>query len=230
MIPAIMIWLFKKYASQQRVAQLECLMLTLKKCAFMPVLVVLLMFLPINSRAQETQASYTILHNGKIIGAMQFSQKTLGEDVYLKLSSQVQTRFVVEVNVNTLDHSHFKAGKLLSSSVFRKVNGKEKPCKKTKLINDNYQLLTGNRQQHLREAITYNMSLLYIQEPVRINSVYSDSFQQFLAIKKIAQNKYRIDLPDGNYNEYIFKNGICNQVWVHHTLYTIEMKLNALTS
>lgn len=210
MIPALMIWLFKKYG-------------------ITPFFLLLLMVLPVNSKAQETMANYTILHNGKAIGAMQFSQKTSGEDVYLKLSSQVQTRFLFEVSVNTLDQSHFKAGKLLSSNVYRKVNGKEKPCKKTKLINDNYQVLTGSRQQYIREPINYNMSLLYIQEPVHISTVYSDSFQQFLSIKKIAQNKYRIDLPDGNYNEYAFKNGICNQVWVHHTLYTIEMKLNTLS-
>ena len=211
MLIAFIIWLTKRYG-------------------IMPFFVVMLLLFPINSIAQDALANYTILYNGKIIGAMQLNQKIAGDNVFLKLSSQVQTRFLFEVNVNTLDQSHFKAGKLLSSSVNRKVNGKEKPCKQTKWINDNYQLLTGSKQNYLREPIYYNMSLLYIQEPVHINTVYSDSFQQFLAIKKIAQNKYRIDLPDGNYNEYFFKNGICSQVWVHHTLYTIEMKLNTLLS
>lgn len=227
MIPVLIIWLLKKYASAQFAAKVDQAILRIKKYSLTPLCLLMFLFLPANGNAQETVANYNILHNGKVIGAMQFSRKALGEELFLKLSSKVQTRFIFEVNVSTLDQSHFKGGKLLSSNVYRKVNGKEKPCKKTTLINDNYQVLTGNKQQFLQEPISYNMSLLYIQEPININTVYSDSFQQFLSIKKIAQNKYRIDLPDGNYNEYAFKNGVCNQVWVHHTLYTIEMKLLA---
>lgn len=209
MIAALLIWLFKKHG-------------------ITPFFLVVLLVLPVNSHAQETLLNYSIQHNGKVIGTMQLTHKTIDEELFIKLSSQVQTRFVLEVNVNTIDQSHFKAGKLVSSSVYIKVNDKEKPCKKTKLINDTYKLLAGAKQQCLREPINYNMSLLYIQEPTQISTVYSDSFQRFLSIKKIASNKYRIDLPDGNYNEYAFKNGICNQVWVHHALYTIEMKLNSM--
>lgn len=229
MIPALILWLVKKYASTQQLAQMEQFFLIVKKRAITPICLLLLLVLPLNGHTQESLANYEIKHNGKVIGTMQFNQKTIGDEVFLKLSSTVQTRFVVEVNVNTIDQSHFKAGKLLSSSVYRKVNGKEKPCKKTKWIDNTYQLFAGAKQKQLQEPINYNMSLLYIQEPLSITTVYSDSFQQFLTVKKIAPNKYRIDLPDGNYNEYAFKNGICNQVWVHHTFYTIEMKLTTLS-
>jgi hypothetical protein len=67
--------------------------------------------------------------------------------------------------------------------------------------------------------------LLYTKEPLNINQVYSDNFQCFLPIKKDAEHQYRVNLPDGNYNEYHFENGICKLVVVNHSLYTIRMEL-----
>lgn len=227
MVPALLFWLLKKHAFpvfnnliiQFQVNSFHKL---LKKRTALSILALLF---ATASYAQEETSTYQIKRNGDVIGQMQFKQKRNGTDTYLSMNSKVKTRFIFEINVQTADEAHFKNGQLMYSTVYRKVNGREKEHKETKLTNQNYQLQAGNKLNAISGSISYNMMLLYCKEPINITQVYSDSFQQILAIKRTAPNTYRINLPDGNYNDYYFQNGICKTVKVHHSLYTITMEL-----
>ena len=73
--------------------------------------------------------------------------------------------------------------------------------------------------------ISYNMLSLYSKEPVNISTVYSDNFEKFLSIQKLDTHKYRITLPDDNYNIYHYIDGVLNRVEVHHTFYTVNFVL-----
>jgi len=69
------------------------------------------------------------------------------------------------------------------------------------------------------------MLSLYSREPENISQVYSDNFQSFIAIQKTDKHKYKITLPDGNYNYCYYKNGVLNLVEVHHSLYSANIVL-----
>lgn len=189
-------------------------------------LTVLFFLFTINSQAQEKTVNYNVLRNGTVIGQMQFSQKTNNNDVFLKISSEVKTRLIFGIDIKTEEGSHFKNGKLISSYVKRHVNGKEKANKTTQLIDSGYKTLAENKKGQIKQNyIDYNLMLLYSKEPVGENQVYSDSFQQFLVIKKTNTHSYRIVLPDGNYNDYHFLNGVCQKVELHHSLFTINIQI-----
>ena len=189
-------------------------------------LAVLFFLFTINSQAQEKTVNYNVLRNGTVIGQMQFSQKTNNNDVFLKISSEVKTRVIFGIDIKTEEGSHFKNGKLISSYVKRHVNGKEKANKTTQLIDSGYKTLAENKKGQIKQNyIDYNLMLLYSKEPVGENQVYSDSFQQFLVIKKTNTHSYRIVLPDGNYNDYHFLNGVCQKVELHHSLFTINIQI-----
>ena len=189
-------------------------------------LAVLFFLFTINSQAQEKTVNYNVLRNGTVIGQMQFSQKTNNDDVFLKISSEVKTRLIFGIDIKTEEGSHFKNGKLISSYVKRHVNGKEKANKTTQLIDSGYNTLAENKKGQIKQNyIDYNLMLLYSKEPVGENQVYSDSFQQFLVIKKTNTHSYRIVLPDGNYNDYHFLNGVCQKVELHHSLFTINIQI-----
>ena len=189
-------------------------------------LAVLFFLFTINSQAQEKTMNYNVLRNGTVIGQMQFSQKTNNDDVFLKISSEVKTRLIFGIDIKTEEGSHFKNGKLISSYVKRHVNGKEKANKTTQLIDSGYKTLAENKKGQIKQNyIDYNLMLLYSKEPVGENQVYSDSFQQFLVIKKTNIHSYRIVLPDGNYNDYHFLDGVCQKVELHHSLFTINIQI-----
>lgn len=223
MIPALVIWLCKKYMLPR--LNKKNSVSAVAPCAKSATVVVVLLALNFSAFAHKLTQVYNIKRNGEIIGKLAFNQNTDGESTYLKITSQVSTRFVFKIDVQTEDLAHFKNGRLISSEVSRLVNGKAKECKKTIFQNNSYQLQSGNKFNSFNQAIAYNMMLLYTTEPVAISQVYSDNFQCFLPIKKQAAHQYRVNLPDGNYNDYYFENGICKLVVVNHSLYTIKMEL-----
>ena len=211
---ALLFWLLKKYT------------FLLDNFNLQAKIAILFFLFTITFQAQEKTVNYNVLRNGTVIGQMQFYQKTNNDEVFLKISSEVKTQLIFGIDVKTEEGSHFKNGKLMSSYVKRHVNGKEKANKTTQLIDSGYKTLAENKKGQINQSyIDYNLMLLYSKEPLHEDQVYSDSFQQFLAIKKTDHHSYRIVLPDGNYNDYHFANGICQQVELHHSLFTINIQI-----
>ncbi|WP_183561793.1 DUF6134 family protein [Mucilaginibacter sp. SP1R1] len=225
MIPALLIWLFKKYLApalkHKNITPLT-LLNPLTKAA---TLLALLCFSG-SLMAQEQLVKYNVLHSGKIVGHLDLYQKRNGDDLYLKMISEVKMRFIMSIQVNINEESVFQGGKLISSRISRNVNGKEKASRQTRAFGDSYQTLAdGKSGQVNQKLISTNLMLLYCREPDNNAQIYSDNFQQFLQVKQISQHVYRIDLPDGNYNYYSYTNGVCSKVDIHHSLYSIQIQL-----
>jgi hypothetical protein len=58
-----------------------------------------------------------------------------------------------------------------------------------------------------------------------ITKVYSDNYQKLLDLKKVDEHKYRLTLPDGNYNYYTYRDGVCCKVDVERTFFTLQFVL-----
>ncbi len=177
--------------------------------------------------SQERKLDYVIKRKGSEVGSLSFSLLSQGTKTWLKLESEVRTRFILLFTAKAKEESIYENGILTWSSIYRKMNGHEKANKKTRLSGNNYVISKGNESETLNNyPIRYNMLCLYTQEPSAGTQVYSDNFQQFLDIQVIAPHHYKIRFPDGNSSEYFYRNGICIKVKVNHSLYsaTIELK------
>lgn len=220
MIPALIIWLVRKYFTKQ--PPLHYIKLTVQKL-LLPIAGAVLFF---SGAAQDVSHNYTVTYKGDEVGTMQLAVKKNGEEMFMRLTSNVSMRFIVSINVQSEEEATFKNGVLVYSKACRKVNGKQKVNNETRAAGDIYKTVCDNKTGCIRQKqIGYNFLMLYMHEPVNTHTVYSDNFQQFLAIQKTGEHAYKIELPDGNYNTYFFKDGLCNKVEIHHSLYTINMVL-----
>lgn len=225
MIPALIIWLFKKYG-KPFIQKNNNSILTLLPYIKYTVMILVLLLTGFKVTAQDQTLNYNVLHNGSTVGHMQLQQRKNGDDTFLKIASEVKMRFIFGIKVNVDEESYFHDGKLISSHVHRMVNGKEKANKYTKVSGDTYQLIDNDKTGSLNQKqIEYNLGMMYLKEPVGISQIYSDNFQQYVQIKQVGGHIYRIDLPDGNYNFYTYSNGICNKVEIHHSFYKIQIQL-----
>lgn len=176
--------------------------------------------------AQDQTLRYDVVYKGDIIGNMQVDQNRSDGKVNLKMVSNVQMHLIFAIKMYTEEASSFENGKLIYSSVYRRVNGKEKANKQTRAVGGNYQTSSGGNVDMVNnKAIKFNIHSLYFNEPLNLQKVYSDNFLQLLPIKKIDDHSYKIQLPDGNCNYYFYKNGICNRVEVHTSMVAVEMRL-----
>ena len=189
-------------------------------------ILILMMINLVTAEAQEVLRNYIVLYKGEDIGVMQLKQTIVGDTILYKMTSDIRTRFIFRITVKSVEESTFQNGKLVYSAVDRTVNGNQKVKRQTTAGNKVYTLnKEGKPGVIYSECINYNLMSLYCQEPVNIARVYSDNYQQFLPITKINAHTYKIELPDGNYNHYIYNRGICVKVDVFSNLYNMELVL-----
>ena len=170
---------------------------------------------------------YTVKKGDKAIGTFTVAETNAPGSKTIKLESHIKTSFIVSIAVETKEESIFQDGVLSQSTVFRKVNGDEKLNKKHRVYGTGYVIEAGKKTDTLCcIKILYNLMNLYSTEPIGIGKVYSDNYQKLLVIKKMEPHVYRIDVPDGSYNRYFYKDGRCTKVEIHQSLYTIIMVLN----
>jgi len=226
MIPVIIIWLIRRYGEKNKIKNIAILLKNSKKYLRPFSLLFLVSLLSVNSYSQNKVLTYQIVRNGNKVGTLRFSETSTGDMDYLKMESDVKTRFVFTFTAHSNEEAIYYNGVLLRSSIYRKLNGTEKANKQHQAGNQQYVIHAGQRTEVTKSfPITYNMLSLYSKEPQNISQVYSDNFQSFIAIQKTDQHKYKITLPDGNYNYYYYKNGVLNLVEVHHSLYSANIVL-----
>ena len=226
MLTALIIWLVKKYIINKKASIHNSYITRLFSRKMMVLFLLLLLFSP-RLTAGQAISTYNILYKGNHIGKMYLTQLKNGDDLQVKIVSNVSMRMVMAIKINIAEESFYRKEMLMYSNVYQEVNGKVKVNRQTKFTAPCYETTAeGKRQVLNRSVINYNVARLYNMEPVNINHVYSDSFQQFREVKAIGSHVYKLMLPDGNYNIYYYTNGTCSKVEVHSRLYTIEMHLD----
>jgi len=230
MLPVLIIWIIKRYRKSQRRSKNMPLSFNkinkrVAKIGGILLFIISLLFV-LKGHTQTRSLNYQIVRNGDKVGTLHFSETISSEMDYLKMESDVKTRFIFSFKAHASEEAVYYHGVLLRSSIFRQLNGNEKVNKQHQADNRQYIIHKGNNSIITKNyPITYNMLSLYSKEPESIKSVYSDNFEDFIVIEKEGAHTYRVTLPDGNYNNYYYKNGILIEVDVHHSLYSASILL-----
>ena len=225
MIPTLLFFLIRRLRiNHPRTA--EKLIAFIRKGSRIIALIILFLTLGNLLSAQENRMQYIIKRNGSEIGNMSLVRKNYGEKTLYTLQTEIKTRFIFLITASGLEEAEFDKGILVSSRLYRKMNGSEKVNKRMTLSGANYIVSKGKKSEVLvKDPIRFTMLNLYDHEPVNVGYVYSDNFQELLKIIQVAPHHYKIKFPDGNYSEYYYRGGICIKIMLHHTLYTASFEL-----
>ena len=225
MIPTLLFFLIRRLRiNHPRTA--EKLIAFIRKSSRIVALIIIFLTLGNLLSAQENRMQYVIKRNGSEIGNMSLVRKNIGEKTLYTLQTEIRTRFIFLITASGLEEAEFDKGILVSSRLYRKMNGSEKVNKRMTLSGANYVVSKGKKSEVLgNDPIRFTMLNLYDREPVNVSHVYSDNFQQLLKILQVGQHHYKIKFPDGNYSEYYYRGGICTMIILHHSLYTASFEL-----
>jgi len=178
------------------------------------------------SQAQERKFIYDVIRSGKVIGEISFVELTQGQKKFLSLTSNVETTVLFTVTDHTAETAAYDKGVMVYSSFYQKQTGSDVVDKKTIVSGRSYKLTDGDESKLVSlPPIRYSTLLLYTNVPKNINKVYSANFQQLVDIKKISEDKYRLLLPNGKYNDYTYKNGMCTRVEIVRSMGTVQFVL-----
>ena len=194
------------------------------------VALVLLLFITAAASGQSSNfkmLKYTVFRNGDEVGWINLSKFDADNRSTISLASEISVRMLFKFTAKANERAEFMNGKLVHSYIYRKMNGNVKADKHTRLTGNGYEVeeASGKKELNIRN-VTYNMDCLYFQEPGSITQVYSDNFQQFVPIEKKPEGYYKIKFPDGNSNNYYYKDGVCAAIHINHTFYSADIVLS----
>jgi hypothetical protein len=171
------------------------------------------------------------MRNGKVIGKINFIEMISGQKKFLSMTSDVKTRFILAFSDDTAETAAYDNGVMVYSSFYQKQTGSGTATKTTIAAGKDYKLTDDGKSKLAKfDPIRYNMLLLYTTVPEAISKVYSANFQKHLDIEKMEENKYRLTMPDGKYNYYTYKNGVCTKVEIVRSLFTLQFVLKEISA
>jgi hypothetical protein len=175
---------------------------------------------------QDRNLEFNIVHHGDLKGTVQLSEHSEGNMQYIKVESLVQTRFLFHITVKTIEEVIYREGLLISSRFYQKINEHEQTDRGMIWNHGTYQCSGRQNAVRLPSApVEHTVLSLYYKEPLNIREVFSDNFQQYLPVSKTSTGQYRVDLPNGNSNYYIYHLGSLVRVEVEQPFYALQFIL-----
>lgn len=191
------------------------------------LMILLVVFMPILSIAQNLQLNYKIVRNGDEIGWLKLEETTVGNKSVLLLVSEIKTKVVFPIAVFAKESSTFEQGKLVCSFQIRMTNGSVKCDKQTRLVGNEYVVTENGKKKKLSFfTIETNLLSLYFKEPIDSKWVYCDNQQCFVKVVKTDDGGYKVQFPNGNVNCFYYKNGVCTKIQIVHSFYSAEIILD----
>lgn len=177
--------------------------------------------------SQETKLEYKVKHGSSEIGSVVVIHKVTGSRQSIQLVSNVKAGSLITFKIIEKAEAQFENGFLMFSAIYREVNGSEKVNSKHRASNAGYIIESGSKRDSVCcFKISYDLLSMFMQEPINVTSVYSDNFREFIKIKNLGKEQYRLDFPNGVYQKYYYKNGLLVKQEIHNTLYTAVMELS----
>lgn len=183
-------------------------------------LLILLMGITLSSLGQNLH--YLIRLDNEQMGDLHATKTKGSKEKYL-MESKIKIEKMIKVDLFYKIEAIFEKNILLLSNAFESANGKEHTNSETKKSTSGYTVKTKKEIKTIsHKGITNNLCKLYFEEPIGINSVWSDTFGELLTIKPAGEHRYELILPNGKSSFYSYFKGIC-------TLVETEMMFGKIT-
>jgi hypothetical protein len=230
MVPVLIYLLYKKFrkSSWPRIRRVVKSKTTKRSGYLVLGLIVLLLLITIGVTAQEQTLKYAVVRKGNEVGWIRIQKNASDHSIVYHLDSEIKTRIIFQFTASAKEETEFEDGRMIYSSLFRKMNGNIKADKQTRLTGSGYIIQKGDDKQKIAlPLVTYSLHCLYFQEPVNIKQVYSDNFERFINIERIGDGQYRLRMPDGVTNYFYYSKGVCFKVHIDHSFYSAEIILKS---
>lgn len=179
--------------------------------------------------AKTEQVRFEILMKGKSIGNIK-AQRVINQDktVY-KVTSTASFRVIVKYVRETIAEVIFSGGKIQLSDAKQIMNQQLKEHRVTEWQGTTYACKQGKSaaQASFKKPIKLCTSMLYFQEPVGQAFIFAENYQELCPVELVQPGVYKVTLPQGKINHYIYKNGQLEEIKVFRTMVNLVFKRTA---
>jgi len=172
----------------------------------------------------QSNLVYDIHWFGKV-GMLSINHIEQNDTIIITTKSEVKVPFY---KFNWVTTTCQKNGELCSSSYSQLLNDQIREFTDIQLTKAGKWILTNDlgKKEEIIISQEFLVSMLYFKEPLNEKWVFSERFGQELSIINLGDSHYKLLLPDDNYCEYVYKNGVCTEVKAKNGSRIIKMTLS----
>jgi hypothetical protein len=177
-----------------------------------------------NMSIQAQKLEYDIIWLGKI-GKLSITKTSTDNTHTIETNSEVKIPFY---SFNWITKTKSVNGQLSTAEYRQLLNQKKREGSYISFIDqDNWQFTnTDGEKQTIKIKDQFYVSRLYYQEPLGEKYIFSERFGKSLELIDHGNGHYKLLLPEDNYCEYFYENGICKIVKAKNGSRTIKMILS----
>ncbi|WP_103867497.1 DUF6134 family protein [Aquimarina sp. I32.4] len=176
------------------------------------------------SNSSDTTLQFDIILHNKVIGNLKSSQTTKDDTIYYRSETHINTRVIKDIQVNYTFDVAFKNSLLKRANVNITINDKPHAQTNTKWEHTAYKIVKNDdREKILKDSISYTTIQLFFQEPININSCYSEQDGSFNTIVPMGNHSYKKINSKGKENMYYYKHGFLKKATIDGGLISFEM-------
>ena len=226
MLPLLIFYVLKRHnvipVSEKRLLKFKT---SIQKILVLVMLSVFTCAQGFNNPDKETPKVFQIVKNHKVIGTISMVRKVFGDSIIYDAESQINVRFLLRFKITGKEKSVFRHGVLVYSSVYRELNNKVKANHVIARQGSSYSLNDNNKTEVLDiNSIEQNLVTLYFQEPKNVTSIFCDNQKEMIQIKNLGQGKYKVEISNGKYNIFHYKDGKCVEVEAVSPMFDVILK------
>lgn len=222
MIPLLIIYTLRRFKAGQSI--LESLLKFKKHIKKAIAVLFLLAFISSYGNNPTNSIVFNIVKNNTVIGTISITENRTNDSVIYNIESNVEAQFILKFKVVAKEKYIYKAGTLIYSSLFRMLNNKVKTNHSIQYNKGEYSLKTSEKVRALNiEEIKCNLTILYVNEPIGIKSVFCDNQQEMVNVVPMGKGIYKVELSKGKYNIFHYKNGRCVKIEAVSPLYDVTL-------
>lgn len=180
-------------------------------CSFL-LLLPLLSFLSVAPPPATQSLDFQAYYGKKHIGTMTISKTRSGAGVLYKGVTDITVTYLVSVDLDFCYQAHYEQGQLYKTTFEYQRNHKLKEScqgqrEGTHFITHN----DGEQAQVDFSSIEQSLMASYFHEPTQTQAIFSERWGKNIPVEQLADNSYKLTLPDGKESYMIYKDGLCRE-------------------
>lgn len=152
-------------------------------------------------------ADFAIFIGNREIGSIQAKRDVLENRSVYHVTSDASFRVVWKYHRTTDMTAIFVDDTLVLSESKVVMNDDVKEDSKYWRDGIHYRCLRQDNEASTEQPVRFSSARLYFEEPVGVDSVYSETFLENSYLKRISETQYKLYLPGNRENIYTYENG-----------------------
>lgn len=188
----------------------------------LPFFIFLLLCFQLNAQTVK----FNIMKGDDNIGQIVAKKTVLKTGHSYHVTSKATFRVVWQYLRETVTKVQFSGNYMLSSDSKQSMNSEVKEHRITTKNGASYSCTKkpDNEKFTLNKTVTYCSSMLYFSEPKNLTHIFAESYQEMCKIELISTGIYKLYLPEGKINHYVYKNGQLQEIRVFRTIVDLVFK------